>query len=226
MSVVAYSDAKGTATLGTFAIASGEGGATVDLGTWEAAGCNHPQRISYGSNNEAQSNVFQFLNGDSGSNYMDSIWTPKTDFDMMDTSFTSKKGFLGGFPDDFRDCIALGEIKNITNNVFESSPYAVNQAYTHGGYFWLPSRKEIYGSNETANEDGEIQLPYYATVGTTDADKLMYAKGASSPTTYWLRTPYASLASSVRICSTGSGGALHASYAIQFYGVAPLAILA
>lgn len=226
LSVVAYSNAKGSTTLGTFAIASGDGGATVDLGTWEASGNNHPQRISYGSNNEAQSNVFQFLNGDSGSGYMDSIWTPKTDFDMMDASFTSKKGFLGGFPDDFRDCIALGEIKNITNNVFESSPYAVNQAYTHGGYFWLPSRKEIYGSNETANEDSEVQLPYYATVGTTDADKLMYAKGASSPTTYWLRTPYASHATYVRLCYTGNGGALNYDTARGSLGVAPLAILA
>lgn len=223
--VAVYANAKAASPTATYAITADDGSATLNLGTWGTE-CNHPQRISYGSNNEAQSNVFQFLNGDSGSGYMDSIFTQKTDFDMMSTSFTSLKGFFGGFPDDFRQCLGLAEIKNITNSVFESEPYHVNEAYTHTGYFWLPSRKEVYGTNETANENGEVQLPYYATVGTTDADKLMYAKGAVNPTTYWLRTPYASGASTVRICYTGYGGGLYDHSARNSIAVSPLAILA
>ena len=59
-----------------------------------------------------------------------------------------------------------------------------------------------------------------------DADKLMYAKNAAAPTTYWIRTPDAGGAFSVRICYVGSGGALYYNFAISSYGAAPLAILA
>ena len=225
LNVQVFANQKATSASASYAISSGDGGAGVDLGAWESAGHNHPQRISYGSNNEAQSNIFQFLNGDSGANYMDSIWVPKTDFDMMCTSYTSLKGFLGGFPEDFRECLGLAAIHNITNNVFETD-YSTGDEYTHNGYFWLPSRKEIYGSDETAKEASEAQFPYYANVGTANADKLGYAKGASSATTEWLRTPLAGSALHVRIVHAGGGGALDSSGAYRSYGVRPLAILA
>ena len=225
LTVDVYANQKDTTKSVSYAISSGDGGATEDLGTW-GTDCNHPQRVSYGSNNEEQSNIFQFLNGDSGDAYMDSIWEPKTEYDMMATAFTSLKGFLGGFPDDFRACLALCDIPNLTNNVYEDAPYHTSEHYSHTGYFFLPSRKEIYGSTENANETDETQMPYYAEVGTTDADKLMYANGAVSATSYWLRTPNASHAYGVRICLAGAGGALNYNYAFNSYGAAPLAILA
>ena len=224
--VVVYANEKATSASAQYDISSGDGDATVNLGTWGTE-CNHPQRISYGSNNEAQSNLFQFLNADTGNSYMDSVFTPKTMWDMMDTSFTSKKGFLGGFSDEFRSYLGLCAIPNITNTVFETNGYTADgKNYTHNGYFFLPSRKEIYGSNETTYEDGETQFDYYRDLATTDADKLMYAKNATSPTSYWLRTPHAGYANGVRICHTGAGGALNGSRAYNSYGVAPLAILA
>ena len=155
---------------------------------------------------------------------MDSIWTPQTDFDMMSTGYTSLKGFLGGFPADFLDCLGLCQVHNITNNVHETG-YTTGSEYTHNSYFWLPSRKEIYGTNETSSESSEIQFPYYAEVGTTNADKLGYAKGATSATTEWLRTPYAGDAFSVRIVRAGRGGALNGDGAYGSYGVRPLAII-
>lgn len=224
--VVVYANQKATSNSGSYSISSGDGDATVDLGTWGSAGCNHPQRVSYGSNNEEQSNIFQFLNGDSGSSYMDSIWVPKSDYDMMCTSYTSLKGFLGGFPQDFRDCLGLCAIHNITNTVYEESGYTTNSDYTHNGYFWLPSRKEIYGDTETNSEASETQLPYYANIGKTNADKLGYAKGASSATTEWLRTPNAGNANYVRVVYAGFGGALDNHCANNSGGVRPLAILA
>ena len=228
LSVVAYASRKATSSLATMAISSGAGEATVNLGTWGGTTGNHPQRISYGSNNEAESNIFQFFNADTGSNYMDSVFEPMTKYDMMCTSFTSMKGFLGGFSEEFRSYLGLCAIPNISNTVFESqdSQYSVSSAYTHNGYFFLPSRKEIYGSNENAYEAEEEQFEYYRDVATTDHDKLMYAKGASSPTTYWLRTPAAGHANVVRICYAGSDGALHYYYAYSSLGAAPLAILA
>lgn len=226
LKVQVFASQKATSASASYDISSGAGDATVDLGAWETAGHNHPQRISYGSNNEEQSNIFQFLNGDSGNAYMDSIWEPKSDFDMMCTSFTSLKGFLGGFPTDFRECLGLAAIHNVTNTVYEEPGYTKNSDYTHNGYFWLPSRKEIYGSNETSSEDSESQFPYYANIGTTNADKLAYAKGASSPVSEWLRTPYAGHASRVRIVYAGNGGALDYDTANGSYAVRPLAILA
>lgn len=224
LKVNVFANAKATSAAAAYDIASGDGSATVNLGTW-GTDANHPQRVSYGSNNEADSNIFQWLNGDSGSNYMDSIFVPKTDYDMMCTSFTSLKGFLGGFPDDFRECLGLCAIHNITNTVYEESGYTVNSEYTHNGYFWLPSRKEIYGSNETASENSESQFPYYANVGTANADKLGYAKGAASPSTEWLRTPDAGYAPIVSITYAGYGGALNYNHATNSYAVRPLAIL-
>ena len=221
-----YANAKAATTLAQYTISEGAGVATKDLGTW-GTDRNHPQRISYGSNNEAQSNIFQWLNADTGSGYMDSVYEEKTDYDMMDTSFTSKKGFLGGFSDEFRSYLGLCVIPNITNNVFEVSPYTADGAkYTHNGYFFLPSRKEIYGSNETNGENDEVQFDYYKDIATSNADKLMYAKGATAATTCWLRTPNAGHAYGVRSCRAGSGGALYHSGAYFAHAVAPLAILA
>ena len=197
----------------------------MNLGTWGTE-CNHPQRVSYGSNNEAQSNIFQWLNADTGSANMDSVYEEKTEFDMMDTSFVSKKGFLGGFGAEFRSYLGLAKIPNITNTVFESDPYIKNDSYFHQGYFFLPSRKEIYGTNENAHEDGETQFDFYKDIMTADADKLMYARGAVNPTSYWLRTPDAGSAVYVRICYTGYGGQLSNVGAGNAFAVAPLAILA
>ena len=220
-----YDSAKAITHSAQYVIAAGDGGATVDLGSFGNT-ANHAQRVSYGNNNEAESNIFQWLNGDSGDGYMDSIFVEKNDYDMMDVSFVSKKGFLGGFSDEFRSYLGLAHIHNIMNGIYENSEYTVNSEYDYNGYFWLPSRKEIYGTNENTYEDSEIQLPYYAEIGTANADKLMYAEKATSPASYWLRTPNASTAYAVRICDTGSGGALYYYGAISALGVAPLAILA
>ena len=225
LKVNVYASEKATSTSAQYQIYSGDGDATVDLGTW-GTDCNHPQRVSYGSNNEDQSNLFQFLNADTGNAYMDSVFVPQTKYDMMDASFTSKKGFLGGFSDEFRSYLGLCSIPNLTNGVYEDAPYTINKTYYHNGYFFLPSRKEIYGTDENSYEAGETQFGYYRDIATTDADKLMYAKNASSPTNYWLRTPNAGSACNVRICYTGYGGALSTNNASNSTGAAPLAILA
>ena len=222
-----YTTPKDTSPAAQYTIASGDGSATVDLGSF-GVDLNHAQRVSYGSNNDAESGLLQFLNGDSGSNYMNSIWTPQTKYDLMNTAFTSLKGFLGGFPAEFQQALRSCAVHNITNTIFEAqdSDYVKNSQYTKVCKFWLPSRKEIYGSNEDSFEQSETQFPYFETIGTTDADKLMYAKGASAATSYWLRTPHASYAYIVRVCNAPNGGALSSHYAVDSVGVAPLAILA
>ncbi|MBR1525592.1 MAG: hypothetical protein IJ640_02915 [Prevotella sp.] len=222
--VQVFADAKSTTPLAQYAISSGEGDATLDLGTWGVE-LNHAHRNAYGSNNEEQSNLFQWLNA---SGLMSDVFVPKTKYDMLDSSYATLQGFLGGFPQDFLDCLGLCAVHNLTNDVYEApdSANAKSTEYTHNAYFWLPSRKEIYGTNENTREDSESQFAYYSEIGTTNADKLMYAKGATSPYHYWLRTPNAGNAYYVRRCGTGSGGALGNNHAYGSYGVAPLAIIA
>lgn len=225
LTVKVFDTPKDTTASAEYAISAGDGEATVNFGTWGVE-LNHPQRMRYGSNNEAQSNLFQFLNGDSGSGVMADIFEPQSDFDMMSTDFSTLKGFLGGFSDEFRSYLGLCAIPNTANNVHENAPYEKSTHYVHNGYFFLPSRMEIYGSTETANETDEAQFPYYRDIGTENADKLMHAKNASAPTSYWLRTPLASSANHVRICYAGHGGGLNATTAIGRTGAAPLGILA
>ena len=55
---------------------------------------------------------------------------------------------------------------------------------------------------------------------------LMGAKGADSPASYWLRTPYAEYAQVFRICGTSGDGALNFSPARASHGIAPLGLLA
>ena len=225
LTVKVFDTPKDTTASAEYAISAGDGEATVNLGTWGME-LNHPSRVRYGSNNEAQSNFFQFLNGDSGSGVMADIFEPQSDFDMMSTDFSTLKGFLGGFSDEFRSYLGLCAIPNTANNVHENAPYEKSTHYVHNGYFFLPSRMEIYGSTETANETDEAQFPYYRDIGTENADKLMHAKNASAPTSYWLRTPYASNADRARICYTDYGGGLYYYSAYNRIGAAPLGILA
>lgn len=224
LKVQVFADAKATSASAQYDILSGEGEATVNLGTW-ATDANHAQRVSYGSNNWAESGIRQFFNG---SGLMSSIYVPKTKYDMMPTAFTSLNGFYGGFPEDFRECLGLCRVHNIANDVYESDDSAITKSteYYTNDYFWLPSRKEIYGTNENAREDSESQFAYYAEIATTNHDKLLYAKGASGATTYWLRAPHAGRADAVRVCYAGGGGALDYGSATRSHGVAPLAILA
>ena len=145
----------------------------------------------------------------------------------MNQGFASLKGFLGGFPADFLACLGLCDIPNLTNNVYEDSPYSVNEHYTYEGYFFLPSRKEIHGTTENANESDETQFPYYAEIGTTNADKILQVKEKESwSADYWLRTPKANYPHNV-YCNAGTGGSLKNHNADQSVGfIAPLAILA
>lgn len=158
-SAVVYLTPKDTAPNQTCALSSGDGSATVNLGTWGTGSMNHAHRISYGSNNDAESNIFFWLNCNGITSEQ---WQPKTQYDMLDTGYINLPGFLGGFSEDFRSYLGLCAVPNISNNAFEAqdSQYETNSTYSHNGYFFLPSRKEIYGTDENTNESDEIQFDY------------------------------------------------------------------
>lgn len=218
--VRAYTDYTGTTATGAYSIGSYHGTSTVNLGTLGANnGCNHYQRVLNGSNNEAQSNLFQWLNTDSGSSNMDTVFVEQSDFDMMDLSFRNKKGFLGGFSDEFRSYLGLAVIHNFTNSTYETNGYGINASYVHQGYFFLPSQKEIFGVNAGQYDTDDIQFTYYRDVLTTANDRKIRARGSASSNYGWLRTPMSS-SDSVRY---GDNAGTNAS---SSRSIAPLAILA
>ena len=219
-----YAKATDVSPAASYDISEDDGTATLNLGTFGTE-LNHPQRVSYGSNNGPESNFQQWLNI---SGAMASRWQPQTQFDMLASMYTSMNGFLTGFDPEFLQLIARCNVPNISNNVYEApdSNYQIQKTIYSPAYFFLPSREEIYGTTEDEYEAGETQFDYYRDVATTDADKLMFAQHASAPLTSWLRTPTASFARDVRVCSTGNGGALSSSTAYYSFGAAPLAILA
>ena len=233
--VTIYENATATTALATVDIIADDEGEAVGLGTFGKE-LNHAQRVSYGSNNGAESNIRQWLNG---KGLMSDIFVPQTKFDMMAPMYANMQGFLGGFPDDFIECLAPCKVHNVSNTVYEcttpaeayssSKSYAVGDILTYegwvwrcitahasgnwteshftkiakhygiekdseywqeGDYFWLASRKEVYGSNETASEESDTQFPYYAEVATTNHDKLLFANGATSAVTDWEREHY------------------------------------
>ena len=224
-SVSVYASPKATTASATYAISSGDGGATYDFGTW-GTDCNHPGRIAYGSNNFAQSNILQYLNGDSGANNMDSIWIPKSKYDMMDATYYNYAGWLGGFPSDFKAALKTCGVLNITNSTYEDSDsgYNLSSVYSVPCKVWLPSIKEIYGINIVSRAGLEKQLPYY--YGLTNKDRVMYAPGDRAPSLYWMRTPFPTDPTFVYYCDGSLGGDYYGTAPASTFGIAPMAILA
>ena len=212
--VQAYDSPKCLNKLGEWEISSGSELATVDLGTWQ----NSPQRVSGGSSNDAQSNLFQWLNADGIAR---DLWTPQTDFDLMTSDYTATlKGFYAGFPTAFKSALGLADIHNLTNNVYETGGYQTGEECTYTGKFWLASRKEVYGTEENSNESAESQFQYFADGGS---EKLTTKSGSVS--SYWLRTPHASYADTVRSCNPTKNPTIRGRMCLGSIALAPVAIL-
>lgn len=229
LNVEAYSSPIAVSPFATMPLLSGDGDASINLGTWGTTG-NHPHRISDGSNNLFESNIFQWMNTLSNGQSMGQKFVQKTKYDMLSPNYTNRIGFLDGFPVKFRKCLGLATIHNITNIIYESndSEYIVNSECNGTGYFWLISRKELYGTNENENEASEQQFEYYSTQATTDTSKIGYTKDSSTKYTYWLRTPYRKFAGQSRISNSDLNGALYntESNLNNGCGISPIAILA
>jgi len=215
LKVVSYASRTTTTALETVDISAGSGSTSLGAFTVEL---NHPQRISYGSNNYKESAARQMINSDAAAG---SVWTPQTEFDRPPSWLTTQKGFLNGCPADFLSTLGTAVVKCSANNTYEAPDSTVtkNTAYELNDKIFLASRVEVgFGAGDVA--DGSTLFQYYD--GATNDDRIKMLGNAARY--WWLRTPYSGIAHSVRYVYTD--GSLDYYYASNDYGLVPACIIA
>lgn len=187
--------ASPTATAATETVTMAEGSGGTDLGSLTnagtpASGINSIQRALLGSNNWKFSAQRQMMNSDKPAG---SVWTPQTIFDRPPTWVSNTAGFLYGLDEDFLSVITPTTYTTVNNTISDGGG-----EYTLTDKFFLPSRTEIFGTNELTNYPEGSQFGYYKNA--TDADRIKYRAGSAR---LWrLRTPDYSSARSVRYVNT------------------------
>lgn len=211
--VTAYASRTATTASETCDITSGSSG--TDLGAF-GNGLNHPQRVSYGSNNYKESALRQHLNSSAAAG---SVWSPQTKFDRPPAWAATLAGFVAGLPAEFLATVGEVNLPCTANNTYESTDSSVtkNTAYTLHDKFYLLSQNEVFGSKPITADQSAL-LTYF--VGATNADRIGYLADGSAAY-QWLRTPSPDSAGNVRIVlsdgSLGSSGAVVArAYAPAF----------
>lgn len=195
--VTAYASRTATTASETCDITSGSSG--TDLGAF-GNGLNHPQRVSYGSNNYKESAIRQHLNSSAAAG---SVWSPQTKFDRPPAWAATLAGFVAGLPAEFLAAVGEVNLPCTANNTYESTDSSVtkNTAYTLHDKFYLLSQNEVFGSKPITADQSAL-LTYF--VGATNADRIGYLADGSAAH-QWLRTPYPDYAGGVRyVMSDGS----------------------
>lgn len=207
-------------------IASGNGGTS--LGTLGTE-LNHHARVSYGSNNYAQSNCRQFLNSDAAQG---AVCTQMTKYDRKPSWDTGSDiayaGFLHGMSPDFIGALATAIVPCRTNGIFETesldgTEFSLNQTYDVRDKVFILSRPEIWGNWDSISiKDGEL-LEYYD--GLTNLERIKYddrgaARGA------WTRSGHPGYADIVRHIVGTTGAVGYNIHANNASGVAPACVIA
>lgn len=197
-----------TGTVGTDAIA----GAT-DLGHEGQGLLNHRDRVTYGSNNIAESAIQWWLNSDAAAG---TLRTPVTKFSRAYSY--NVPGFMYGLDQDFIDCLDDVDWLCSTNNVYECPEElggytkGIKQAYTVKAKFALASEMEIFGSYG-GNPDGSTVFDLY---NGAEADDRKKYRGTSAQV-WWLRSPhwsYAYYEGHVTSSGSASYNSARSSYAV------------
>lgn len=204
--------ASPTAMTATETVTMSEGSGGTDLGSLTNAGTpasniNSIQRALLGSSNWRESAQRQMMNSDKTAGQ---VWTPQTIFDRPPAWASNTAGFMYGLDEDFVSVVSPTTYTTVNNTVGDGG-----DEYTLTDKFYLPSRTEIFGTNELANYPEGTQYAYY--VGATDADRIKYRAGSARA--WRLRTPSTTIAVYVRSVSTS--GAISYSYARFALGWSP-----
>ena len=153
-----------------------------DLGTCGSGNLQVMDRVINGSSNYAESNLRQWLNSSALAN---AWYTPLTPVDRP-PAYTGIDGFLAGIDQSILDCIDTAATRfHTTTNASPGSSYAANAAYTISEKFFMPSRVELYGGSNSAND---VQFDLY--VGSGNNDKKKNIGTSTTVATYWTREAY------------------------------------
>ncbi len=210
--VTAYASRTATTASETCDITSGSSG--TDLGAF-GNGLNHPQRVSYGSNNYKESAIRQHLNSSAAAG---SVWSPQTKFDRPPAWAATLAGFVAGLPAEFLAAVGEVNLPCTANNTYESTDSSVtkNTAYTLHDKFYLLSQNEVFGSKPITADQSAL-LTYF--VGATNADRISYLADGSAAY-QWLRTPNPDGAYYVRIVWSDGSLNYHGAYNARAYSPA------
>ncbi len=214
--ITAFASPTDTTAAETVTMTEGDTG--TDLGTMlrsKTDTVNSIDRAMRGSNNWLESAMRQYLNSDKAAG---SVWSPQTVFDRPPAWASTTAGFLHGIDPDF--VAVLGNVKKTTglNTMSDGGGTAV-----HDEKLFLLSRSEVYmGDEYTGGED--TPYAYYKNYSdnqspSTGEDKNRIKYRAGDALAWWLRSPIAGNASTVRLVY--SSGAWYASGAVYASGVAP-----
>lgn len=176
---------------------------------------NHLDRVNYGSNNMAESPLFQWLNSDAAAN------TVMPQVTKLSRPYSvAFAGFMNGLDAEFVAAISTAVWKCATNTTYECPTElggltSKGQRYTVAAKFALASEKEIFGTQTgTTVEAGDYVWQLFANASAADRIK----KYNNSARYWWLRSP-SSGASSER--NVGSSGSVSNGGATNTYGVVP-----
>ena len=213
--ITSYSGATSTTQIEQVSVTEGSSGTALGTTDGTSTNVNYIHRVRYGSNNPVQSALRQFLNSSASAG---NVWTPQTVFDRPPAWAENTAGFMGDIDSDF--LAVIGKTNKVT---------ALNTVTDGGGSvtladkFFLLSKSEIYGGLENNINEGS-PYPYYKDYSnlseageTADINRIKYRNGTAQ--LWWLRSPYAVAANSVRGVSTGGIVSQYSSSGV--YGIAP-----
>ena len=201
--------ADGTVIQSGISVTEGSGGTNLGTTDGNSPNMNHIHRVRFGSNQPAKSALRQFLNSDAAAG---SVWKSQNDFDRPPVWNSDTAGFMNDLDSDF--LAVVGAVRKVTclNTVTDGGG-----SVTLDDKFFLLSRSEVYGGNESASVDEGSPYPYYSDysdlseAGTgNDSNRIKYRNGAAQKWT--LRTPITSSGSHLRMVNTtGSVGNIYAN---------------
>ena len=213
-----YESQAATVTIETGTVSTEEISGATSLGTVGSETgtypLNHMDRVNYGSNNYAESGLFQWLNSDAAAN------TQLTRINKFSRPYSvAQAGFLSGLDASFLASIDNAVWKCSANNVYEA-PASMGgvttkqNPYTVTAKVGLASEKEIFGSYG-GTDDGSTVFDLF--VGASASDRIKYYN--NSARNWWLRSPHWNSAYYERYVLTN--GSAHSSHAFGSSGVVP-----
>ena len=172
---------------------------------------NHSDRVSKGNNIWKESNMRQWLNS-SGNDW----FVKQNEYDVKSGNTDYRSGWMTGFVSGFLDLVMPVYNKTARNTVSTISGGG------GGGYditldkIWLPSIKEVFGTNNNNIAEG-AQFDYFRDVATTNAQRIQYDEGGTARYV-WLRSPNTGTVYGESNINTGGASnnshAVHNSYAL------------
>ena len=218
--VKAWASSSATTATETVAVSSGSSGTS--LGSLIPAGdgvLNSIHRVGYGNNNWRDSALRQWCNS---SAVAGSVWKPQHKFDRAPTWALTAAGFMNDLDPEFLAVVSTTNVTTVLNAVTDGGGSVVTK-----DKFFLLSRTEVNGSNETSIAEGS-PLQYFTDfrkdTGTgrndgVDDNRIKHYISNGVATYWWLRTPTSGNGYYVRLMYPT--GYVNGNYAYNGFGVVP-----